>query len=74
MFQTIDYDYTVGAASVAFKAGIPHFSVVSSSGLSENGTFPLIPHPQKAITVESVAEAMLNESIKNNLSCDIACS
>ena len=113
MFQTIDYDYTVGVASVAFKAGIPHFSVISSSGLSEEGTFPYIrikwkmeqavkrlgfknlsifhpshlmkparaeekflkkillnfiavlasvmPHSQKAITVESVAEAMIKE-------------
>ena len=113
MFQTIDYDYTVGAALEAFKAGIPHFSVVSSSGLSEKGTFPYIkikwkmeqavknigftnlsifhpshlmkparvkekffkkillnfiafvasvmPHSQKAITVESVAEAMIKE-------------
>lgn len=113
MFQTIDYDYTVGVASVAFKAGISHFSVVSSSGLSEKGTFPYIrikwkmeqavkslgfknlsifhpshlmkparaeekffkkivlnfiasvasvmPHSQKAITVESVAEAMIKE-------------
>lgn len=114
MFQTIDYDYTVGAASVAFKAGIPHFSVVSSSGLSEKGTFPYIkikwkmeqavkslgfknlsifhpshlmkparaeekffkkillnfiasiasvmPHSQKAINVETVAEAMIKET------------
>lgn len=113
MFQTIDYDYTVGVASVAFKAGIPHFSVISSSGLSEKGAFPYIkikwkmeqavkrlgfknlsifhpshlmkparaeekflkkillnfiavlasvmPHSQKAITVESVAEAMIKE-------------
>ncbi len=114
MFQTIDYDYTVGAASAAFQAGISNFSVVSSSGLSETGTFPYIkikwkmeqavkvlgfknlsifhpshlmkpakadekffkkillnsiasvasvmPHSQKAITVEAVAEAMINES------------
>lgn len=114
MFQRIDYDYTVGAASVALKAGIPHFSVVSSSYLSETGTFPYIkikwkmeqavkslgfknlsifhpshlmkparadekffkkillnfiastasvmPHSQKAISVESVAESMIKES------------
>lgn len=113
LFQTVDYDFTVRAASAAFKAGVPQFSVVSSSGLSEKGTFPYIkikwkmeqaikrlefknlsifqpshlmkpakveekffkkivlnfiavvaskmPHPQKAITVESVAKAMLLE-------------
>ncbi len=114
IFQTIDYDYTVGVASAAFEAGIPHFSVISSSGLSEKATFPYIkikwkmeqavkslgfknlsifhpshlmkparveekffkkillnfvafiasvmPHTQKAITVESVADAMIKES------------
>ncbi|MGL1894258.1 MAG: NAD(P)H-binding protein [Spirochaetaceae bacterium] len=114
MFQKIDYDYTVGAATLAIKAGIPNFSIVSSSGLSETGTFPYIkikwkmeqavknlgfknlsifrpshlmkparaevkifkklllniiasvaskmPHSQKAISVESVAGAMLEES------------
>ena len=119
MFQTIDYDYVVGASSAAAKAGVPQFSVISSSGLSEEGTFPYIqikwrmeqtikkmgfkslsifhpshlmkpagdresfckkiilnfiasiagimPHPQKAITVESVADAMIWEHIDNNM-------
>ena len=30
MFQTVDYDYVVGAATAAYKAGIPQFSVISS--------------------------------------------
>ena len=39
MFQKVDYDYVVGAAHLAKKAGIAHFSVISSPSAKQNAKF-----------------------------------
>jgi len=39
IFRTTDYDYTVGAASLAREADIPQFSVISSPTANPNARF-----------------------------------
>lgn len=39
MFQKVDYDFVGGAANIAFKAGIPNFSVISSTSAKPNSKF-----------------------------------
>lgn len=39
MFQKVDYDYVVGAANLAKKAGISHFSAISSPSAKPNAKF-----------------------------------
>ena len=39
MFQKVDYDYVVGAALLAKKAGITHFSVISSPSAKPKAKF-----------------------------------
>lgn len=39
MFQKVDYDYVVGAARLAKKAGITHFSVISSPSAKPKAKF-----------------------------------
>ncbi|KHN88674.1 Oxidoreductase HTATIP2 [Toxocara canis] len=38
-FYKVDHDYVVNCARAAHAAGVPHFSVVSSSGANENSSF-----------------------------------
>ena len=39
MFQTVDYDYAVGAATLAKEAGVTHFSVISSPSAKPKAKF-----------------------------------
>ncbi len=38
-FHTVDYDYVVGAASAAHRAGVPYFSVISSVSADPDAKF-----------------------------------
>jgi len=42
VFRTIDYDYVIGAASAAHRAGVSHFSVISSISASPDAKFYLL--------------------------------
>ncbi|MCH8063380.1 MAG: hypothetical protein IH861_12875, partial [Chloroflexi bacterium] len=41
-FRTVDYEYVVGAASAAHRAGVPYFSVLSSLGANPAARFLLL--------------------------------
>ena len=41
-FRTVDYEYVVGAASAAHRAGVPYFSVLSSLGANPAARFLIL--------------------------------
>lgn len=40
VFYTVDYGYVIGAASAAYHAGVPYFSVISSISADPEARFP----------------------------------
>ena len=55
LFQKVDYDYTVAAAKIGYKAGIPNFSVISSPSAKPSAKF-----------IYSKIKWNMEQAIKNN--------